>query len=327
MRAPDIALYLVVLMGATFAHAHETRPVFLELSETMPGRFDGQWRVPSQFGIPLPVEPVFDERCEVVGSTLVSMQDQLSASARFTLTCASGLSGSRITLAGLNNTQVDGLVRVHFISGELVGTLLHPGQADYEVPNPSGGFQVFQTYAQLGMEHIASGIDHLLFVTALVLLIGMWRRVLIAVTAFTIAHSISLALAALKLIFLPIHATEALIALSILFLAVELAQKNATAEFQRRPWVLAFAFGLLHGLGFASGLAEIGLPNHEIPIALLSFNIGVEAGQFTCVAFLLLLGSLGRSLPAMVRGSIRTAMIYSIGGLASFWFIERVLAI
>jgi len=307
--------------------AHETRPVFLELVEIAPNVFDATWRVPAQFGIPLPVRPEFFQSCHVKGSTIVALEDNLSAVARFMLSCAHGLGGAEISLIGLKSTQVDGLVRIRLLTGQIMGGLVHPTQGTYTVPKSSGSFDVFFTYATLGLEHIASGFDHLLFVTALVLLIGNWRRILIAVTAFTIAHSISLALAALHMISVPIQATEALIALSILLLVVELRRSGewrSPDTISRNPWVLAFTFGLLHGLGFASGLSEIGLPNHEIPLALLSFNIGVELGQFAFVAVLLAMGlAIGR-LNKNISSIGYTSLIYGIGGLASFWFFQRV---
>lgn len=317
----------VGLLAAQSTRAHETRPVFLELSEEVPATFSVIFRVPVQFGIPLPVSPVFDPGCAVRGNSDLGWDTTLSASARFRISCPHGLTGTRIKLPGLEATQVDALVRIRFLNGAEVGALLHPTQASYTVPDPGSGFSVFRTYLRLGLEHIAGGIDHLLFVTLLVLLIGHWRRILGAVTAFTIAHSISLALAALDIVRVPLHAVEASIALSILFLAVELAQPVQDRAFARAPWAIAFGFGLLHGLGFASGLAEIGLPHHEIPVALISFNLGVELGQFTCVGLLLALGRAMRGTSPLVRARALALALNLIGGVASYWTIQRTIAI
>jgi hypothetical protein len=204
--------------------------------------------------------------------------------------------------------------------------VVHPTGPFYTVPAPGSGFSVFRTYVRLGLEHIAGGIDHLLFVTLLVLLIGRPRRILTAVTAFTIAHSISLALAALGIVHVPLHAVEALIALSILFMAVEIAPPAKDRAFSRAPWAIAFGFGLLHGLGFASGLAEIGLPHHEIPLALISFNVGVEIGQFSCVGVLLAFGRLMRGTSTLVRARALVLALNLIGGFASYWTIQRTIA-
>ncbi len=312
------------------ATAHETRPVYLELTEIAPNLFDSIWRVPAQFGVPLNVRPELFQFCHVIGSTEPRIEDSLQATARFRLNCPAGISGARISLTGLKATQVDGLIRIRLLSGEVLGGMVPPARAEYEVPQRATTFNVFATYARLGLEHIATGIDHLMFVTALVLLIGNWRRVLVAVTAFTLAHSITLALAALRIIAAPIHATEALIALSILLIAAELLPRADPTKpnlTRQRPWLLAFAFGLLHGLGFASGLAEIGLPAIEIPTALLSFNLGVEAGQFACVALLLFLGGLAQRLPPLYRDRGFTLVVYIIGSFSAFWFIQRAASL
>jgi hydrogenase/urease accessory protein HupE len=276
------------------------------------------------------VRPELFQFCHVIGSTEPRIEDSLQATARFRLNCPTGISGARVGLMGLKATQVDGLIRIRLLSGEVLGGMVPPARAEYEVPPRATTFNVFSTYARLGLEHIATGIDHLMFVTALVLLIGNWRRVLVAVTAFTLAHSITLALAALRIISVPIHATEALIALSILLIAAELLPRADPAKpnlTRQRPWLLAFAFGLLHGLGFASGLAEIGLPAIEIPTALLSFNLGVEAGQFACVALLLFLGGLAQRLSPLYRDRGFTLAVYIIGSFSAFWFIQRAAAL
>jgi hydrogenase/urease accessory protein HupE len=194
------------------------------------------------------------------------------------------------------------------------------------IPTSPTGLAVARSYVALGVEHIAEGLDHLAFVLGLVLLVGANRRLLAAVTAFTLAHSITLALASLRLVLLPARLVEALIALSIVLLAVEIVELPPSSGARRSPWAFAFGFGLLHGFGFARGLADIGLPANDIPVALLSFNVGVELGQLGFVALVLLAGAcLQGVLSSRLRLDRRSAA-YAIGALGAFWTCQRVNA-
>jgi hydrogenase/urease accessory protein HupE len=205
----------------------------------------------------------------------------------------------------------------------------------FVVPAPQGRLGVLSTYFLLGVDHILRGIDHLLFVFALILLVRDRRRLVGAVTAFTLAHSLSLAAAALGWIVVPAPPVEAVVALSIMFLAAELVRPEGRGLrlSVRYPWVVAFAFGLLHGLGFARALLDVGLPEGEVPLALFAFNLGVEAGQLMFIALVLVAGALlGRLYPRLVDGMVRPggrglgATGYLLGGLAAFWFVGRVAA-
>jgi len=222
--------------------------------------------------------------------------------------------------------MVDALVRLEFASGEVATKLVRAADPVFVAPAASGPLDVLRTYVALGVEHILLGYDHLLFVLALVLFVKRLRPLLLTATAFTLAHSITLSLAALGLIHVPTPPIEALIALSILLLAVELVR--ATDDPGRaaglRPAGLAFAFGLLHGLGFASALAQIGLPQHDIPLSLFAFNVGVELGQVTFIMALLTIGYLARSFSLARKRLAYRLGTYAIGSLAAFWTIERI---
>jgi hydrogenase/urease accessory protein HupE len=313
------------LFWAGAAAAHEIRPVFLDLRETLPGRFDVTWKRPVFNGRPLAVAPRFAAGCTLAHAGASRMTGSFAVE-RTILTCPQGLAGTTISFDGLTGAMVDGLVRVQFASGEMVTGRVLPSRPAFTTPRQSSAAHVLATYLRLGVEHILLGYDHLLFVLALVLFVGQWRRLLVTATAFTAAHSITLSLAALGIVHVPVPPVEALIALSILLLAVELlqARDDPSRAAGLRPASLAFAFGLLHGLGFASALADIGLPQHEIPLALFAFNLGVEVGQVTFIAALLGAGWLARGLAAPRRRQAYTAATYAIGGLAAFWTIDRI---
>lgn len=316
---------LIWLAVAGAAQPHEIRPVFLDIRETVAGHYDVTWKRPVFNARPLPVTPRFSPRCAVREGSTPTTNGSFSES-RMTLVCAGGLAGTDIVFEGLPGTMVDGLVRVKFASGEMATGVVRPEAPTFHAPASSGPLDVLRTYVRLGVEHILLGYDHLLFVLALVLFVRRWRRLLVTATAFTAAHSITLSLAALGIVHVPVPPVEALIALSILLLAVELfrAKDDPSLAAGVRPATLAFGFGLLHGLGFASALAEIGLPQHEIPLALFSFNVGVEIGQVAFIATLLVLGRLLLWVSEPRRRQAYLAATYAIGSLAAFWTIERI---
>ncbi len=316
-------LCLAIFWGGPAA-AHEVRPVFADILETGSGRYDVTWKTPVANGVALPVALRFPPDCaasrgaaRLIGGASVS---------RIGLVCATGLVGKPIVLEGLSRTMVDGLVRVQFASGEVATKLVRPADPVFTAPAASGPLDVLGAYVVLGIEHILTGYDHLLFVLALVLFVKRLHRLLLTATAFTLAHSITLSLAALGVIHVPPPPIEALIAVSILLLAVELvrAVDDPGRAAGLRPAGLAFAFGLLHGLGFASALARIGLPRHEIPLSLFGFNLGVEIGQVAFILVLLAIGYLVRGLGAPRKRLAYQAGALAIGSLAAFWTIERI---
>ncbi|MDH3362309.1 MAG: HupE/UreJ family protein [Gammaproteobacteria bacterium] len=305
------------------ADAHELRPGYLEITETTPGAYEVVWKAPIRMGRPLAVEPRFPENCSASDkSELRNQRDALIS--RSSLYCEAPLQGRRIQLAGLDATLTDVLVRLQSVDGSLQAMRATPDEPMVELAEAPTRRSVAGTYFLLGVEHILGGVDHLLFVLALVLLITSVRRLVETITAFTLAHSFTLIGASLGWLSLPIAPVEAVIALSIVFLANEIAckRKGTTRLSQRRPWIVAFAFGLLHGFGFAGALAEIGLPQGEIPMALLTFNLGVEAGQLIFLGgVLLVLAAVSR---LRVRDPVDAIASYAIGITASVWLVERI---
>jgi hypothetical protein len=240
---------------------------------------------------------------------------------------AAGLGGATIAVDGLAGRAAEGLVRVAWADGRTASGVLRPGGDAFVVPGDPGGSRaaVAGGYLRLGMAHILAGADHLAFLAGLLLLVGGWRALVATVTAFTLAHSLTLAAATLAVVAPPSAPVEALIAASILLVAAELARPPGAPPTlaRRRPWLVAFAFGLLHGLGFAGALAEAGLPRDHLPLALLAFNLGVEAGQLAFVAACLPALALARRVGAG-RAWVRLGPAYVLGSLAAAWLLDRL---
>jgi len=320
-----LALLASFALAPLTAGAHEVRPGYLELHETEPGLFVTTWKVPALGDFRLAIKPVFPGFCRAVGETLRAQADSAFIE-RGRIQCLQSLAGAPIVIRGLEATQTDVLVRIESADGAVETARLTPSQPEFIVPAQPSRFAVFWTYFQLGVEHILTGVDHLLFVLCLVLLVRTVRTLLATVTAFTIAHSITLAAATLGFVHVPAAPVEATIALSIVFLASELLRDpaNRSTITKGYPWVVAFSFGLLHGLGFAGALAEIGLPQGEIPLSLFSFNVGVECGQLAFIATVLSVGYLARTLLPRTPAWALRAAAYGIGCTASYWVFERL---
>jgi len=316
------------LAAGSAVQAHESRPAYLEINETAAGRYDVLWRTPVLSGARLPVVLRFPESCRnVVEPVQKELNDSL-IERRVIDAGAAGLTGQRIEFVGLQASITDVLVRVSRHDGARSTTLVRPARPWIEIAAVPGAFAVAGAFLVHGVEHILLGFDHLLFVFGLLLLVrGGWMLVK-TVTAFTLAHSITLALAALGLVHLPGPPVEATIALSILLLAVEIARVNRgqPSLTVRWPWVVAFCFGLLHGFGFAGALAEIGLPQRDLPLALFTFNVGVEIGQLVFVGAVLAARALllRCRLPEFAVRHAQPAASYALGTLAAFWFFERL---
>jgi hypothetical protein len=326
-RAAWAALLGVALAAAAPALAHEVRPAYLELHEIGAGRFDVLWKVPARGEMRLSLAVRLPARC-----TTSEPPRRIDAGGaiteRWQVECGGGLFGETVAVVGLNATLTDVLARVERADGTSQVVRLTPTEPAFVVASAPRPFEVAATYLRLGIEHIWLGIDHLLFVLGLLLLVQGRRRLIGTITAFTVAHSITLAAATLGVVRLSQAPVEAVIALSIVFVAGEIAhEREGRVGWTRRwPWLVAFSFGLLHGFGFAGALREVGLPEQAIPIALLCFNLGVEIGQLAFVAVMLpLIAWARRALPATVAWVWRVPA-YGIGGLAAFWTIERVVA-
>jgi len=317
-------LWLAWLMGAT-ALAHEVRPAYLELHEDKAGEFRVLWKTPMRGEMRLALMPALSGN----NQTLTPVATRLTGSAAvqtWRLKAIAPLRGQTLRIDGLDTTMTDALARIEFADGTTWTRRLTPQEPAVKIPAAQTGATVAADYLALGIEHILLGIDHLLFVLALLLIAqGRWMLVK-TVTAFTLAHSITLALAVLGFVHVPQAPVEAVIALSIVFVAGEIlhARNGRAGIAARAPWLVAFAFGLLHGFGFAGALTEIGLPQSHIPMALLFFNLGVEIGQLLFIAAVLA----GIALLRRWRFPAWTGPVppYAIGSVAMFWVIQRVAA-
>ncbi len=324
-------LAVMLALLAAPAAADELRPAVIELTERDGGVWVIEWKLPvaaSRGANAAPLaRPVFPEACTATGAP-EQRAAALALLGRQELRCKGDLAGQRFGLSELVGGS-DAIARMIPRSRPAQTFRLTADAPAAMIAAEPGRWQVVRDYLVIGAEHILFGWDHLLFVIALVLLVRRGWAVVKAATAFTLAHSITLVATSLGYAGLPSRPVEALIALSIVFLAVEVAGVLRTPEqrtFTRRlPWVVAFAFGLVHGFGFAGALADVGLPQGEVVTALLAFNLGVEAGQLLIVgAVLALLAGLTRALPKAEVPVLRVST-YAIGAIGSFWLIERVI--
>jgi hydrogenase/urease accessory protein HupE len=316
---------LVALPRAAAGHALD--PSLLELREEAGGLVMARFKTPALVPAGLPeLRPVFPEECRTVGTPSSSHVGKALV-VTWTMSCGEdGLVGARIGIEGLAARTTDALVHVELADGRTVRDLLNGRRPSFEVPAEEHTAGVAGRYLVLGVEHILLGPDHLLFVLGLLLLVSGRRRLLATVTAFTAGHSVTLSLAVLGVMALPPGPVEIAIAASILVLAVELARPAAertSSAMGRRPWLLAGLFGLLHGLGFAGALAEVGLPASDVPLALATFNAGIEIGQLLFLAAVLVALRALRTLRADFPRWVELAPTYAIGTLAAFWIFER----
>ncbi len=297
-----------------------------------PETYDALWKVPGlgdNLRLGLYVE--LPAGCTNVTEPRASMVNN-AYTERWTVKCAGGLTGGTIHIAGLSATMTDVLVRLERLDGTTQVTRLTPSAPSFVVEAAPRALQVARTYLVLGVEHILGGIDHLLFVLALLILVKGTRRLIWTVTAFTVAHSLTLAGATLGFVHVPGPPVEAAIALSIVFVAAEIihSRQGKAGLTERFPWVVAFTFGLLHGLGFASALNEVGLPQSAIPVALLFFNVGVEIGQLLFIASVFAVIALARQVARRIAvpqpAWAWRVPPYAIGSVAAFWVIQRVAA-
>ena len=367
MRAGQCAALLLGLLLPALAAAHPLAPALLQLQESAPGHYDVLWRTSVTRAQRLDVAPELPSDCLASGEPQIATEGGDAVVARWQVQCASALTGRRIAVQGLAQSGINVIVHIRSASG-VIDALLGPDQTEFVVPEPAAQSPVFGSYLRLGVEHLLGGFDHLLFVAGLLLLdlfpkilsaspvsqtarmplwgvptggrrriklsgpglVRRWRPLLLTITAFTLGHSLTLALASLGLIKVPQAWAELGIALSILLLAVEIARPASVAPslLRRWPWLMAAGFGLLHGLGFAGVLGETGLPQGAIVQALLAFNLGIELGQLLWV--LALLGLAWAGLKLLRNPSETTARVlpaYLIGSLAAYWCWDRLAAL
>lgn len=308
--------------------AHELRPAFLSITEAGEFQYSVLWKTPALGEKQLALKANFPQTCQS-SNGLRRIEENKFAIETWTLTCSHSLRGHSIQIGGLEKTLTDVLIKTTWIDGASFTARLTPDNTSlyFSEAKVQGG--VVKTYFILGVQHILGGIDHLFFVLAVMLLITRGRKLFFAITAFTIGHSVTLAMATLDVVRLEPSLVELLIAMSIVLMAYEAArhwrgQSGLTLTY---PWLVTFCFGLLHGFGFAGALRAIGLPQTDLPAALLFFNIGVEAGQllfiFTVLVFI--------SIPPLKRvshtGRVRNIANYIVGTVAVFWALQRIMII
>ena len=320
-----LALLLLVLALVRPAAAHELRPAYLELTENAPGHFAVLWKVPAAGDRRLSLYLHLPTSCNNITEPASAIENNAYYE-RWQAACESGLKDQTITIDGLSSTLTDVLARISWADGSVEVVRLTPEQPSLVLKGAQTRLEVARTYFMLGVEHILGGIDHLLFVLALMLLIRDPWTLVKTITAFTLAHSITLTGAALGYLSLPQAPVEAVIALSIAFVARErlLMKPGERRLSEAYPWAVAFSFGLLHGFGFAGALKEIGLPQADVPLALFTFNLGVEAGQLVFVAAIVVLYRAAMTMPRLSLLPLRTAMAYGIGAAATFWLLTRL---
>ena len=321
-----VAVLMLLLSGvAGQACAHESQPGLLQVRQLAGDRYEVLWRAPIYYGAPHPAQVQLPASWQVIGEPTVRQLPDSALHRSVVRVPGGSIDGSIIRLPGLESTITDVFVRISRLDGSEVSLVLRPTQPYVELRGERPWYVSSGEYLVLGFNHILMGIDHLLFVLGLLIIVGRRRMLIRTITAFTVAHSITLALATLGYASIPTPPLNAAIALSILFLGPEIVRvwRGETSFTIENPWVVAFAFGLLHGFGFASGLSTVGMPKAEIPLALLMFNIGVEIGQ---IAFVVLMLSIYRALTLLQfrwPHWVEFAPGYVIGALGAYWTIQR----
>lgn len=325
-------------------YADEYRPAYLELQQISNEVYDMLWKVPARgTDKRLGLYVIFSEDIKIIKPVRASFVGSAFIE-RSTISRSGGLASAEITIKGLSAVSTDVLVRIHRLDGSTEVVRLTPAVPSFIVAAAPQVWDVAKTYLAFGIEHIWQGIDHLLFVACLIFIAGTWRRILITITGFTLAHSVTLTLATLEFVRLAVPPIEAMIALSIVFLAREIAHQRRDTLTWRYPIVVSATFGLLHGFGFASALSDIGLPQTEIPAALLAFNVGVEIGQIAFVTTVLAVVwfiTLAIRRIEILQGAetlrsfdikpidwlrrIEKPIAYSVGSITMLWTLERVM--
>ena len=321
---------LLALVLAQSAQAHRFAPSLLKVTEIADQQYSVVWKTPAQGTSATPLRPLWPESCEITNSSPPQMEGTGKVNS-WQMRCAQlgedGLVGETLGVEALGANQASAMVMVSLLDGRSYQQVLNAEQPEFVIPAESSAGEVMADYSVLGMEHIWSGLDHLLFVFGLLLLVGGGKRLLWTITAFTLGHSITLCLVTLGYFDYPVALVEFVIALSIFVLAVELTRASKHDVLWRNPWWLAGGFGLLHGMGFAGALAETGLPQDNLPLALLFFNVGIEIGQIAFIVAVLGLWFLIRKPLAPWQDRLLPIPIYVLGALSAMWCIERGLEV
>ena len=327
LLAESVLLFVILISIPPKIEAHKLQPAYLEINEQRAGQFSVLWKRPLDGGRPMNIQPRLPSGVRNVTEPVVQLLPTGAVERWLVAIDAGGLAGEEIGIDGLPSTQTDVLVRIYYRQGDQETHLLRPASPSAVVGGVPSKMERIIAYLQLGIQHILMGIDHLLFVLGLLLIVKSRWMLLKTITSFTLAHSITLCVATLGYASVPVLPLNAVIALSILFLGPEIVRswRGGTSLTIRHPWIVAFAFGLLHGFGFATGLTNMGLREAEIPLALLLFNVGVEIGQLFFVMLVVLLERSFRILEIHWPRWVQLAPGYAVGCLGGFWAIERTV--
>lgn len=328
-----LRLLVLIVPGlalAQAAQAHRFAPSLLKVTEIADQQYSVVWKTPAQGTSAIPLRPLWPQTCEITNSTPPLLEGTGKVSS-WQMRClqlgGDGLVGETLGVEGLGANRASAMVMVSLLDGRSYQQVLNAEQPEFIIPAESSAGEVMTNYSLLGMEHIGGGLDHLLFVFGLLLLVGGGARLLWTITAFTIGHSITLSLVTLGFFDYPVALVEFTIAISIFVLAVELARSSKHDILWRNPWWLAGGFGLLHGMGFAGALAETGLPQDNVPLALLFFNVGLEIGQIVFILVILAVWFLVRKPLAPWQDRLLPIPVYVLGALSAMWCIERGLEV
>jgi hydrogenase/urease accessory protein HupE len=327
LRHTFLLLVLLLAPLSSNVEAHKLQPAYLEISEQATGKFNVLWKRPLVANKPMNIHPQLPATCRNLTEPVLRLSNT-AAIERWLVDCGEkGLADETIVIDGLESTVTDVLVRIYYEEGTEETHLLRPATASAVVGGLPSGLERVIAYMQLGIQHILMGIDHLLFVLGLLLIVKSRWMLFKTISSFTVAHSITLAIATFGYANVPLPPLNAVIALSILFLGPEIVRswRGGTSLTIRHPWVVAFAFGLLHGFGFATGLTNLGLRAAEIPQALLLFNVGVELGQVAFVILIILLERSFRTLMIRWPRWVQVAPGYAVGSLGAYWTIQRTV--
>jgi len=316
------ALLLTILSFAVIAD--EMRPALVQINQVDENHYQILWKVPARGEMKLKLSLIIDE--EHPPATRESYFVEGSYIERWQIERPDGVQGMHVEIIQPRTRLTDVIIRYESLQGEMVTGRINASHPSFTFSQELSYENVVKTYTMLGIEHILIGLDHLLFVACLVLIAGVTSKLFWAITGFTAAHSVTLAVSSLGIFSLPIAPLEAVIALSIIFLAVEIAKRNQRSLTYRYPVVVSSSFGLLHGFGFAAVLAEIGLPSQDIISALLFFNVGVEIGQLLFISAIILFLMALQKIKAINSSRVEHISSYAIGSVAVFWCIERILA-
>ena len=329
-KLQQLALLALGLILASAVQAHRFAPSLLKVTEIADQQYAVVWKTPAQGTSSTPLRPLWPDTCEITNSSPPQMEGTGRVDS-WQMRCDQlgddGLVGETLGVDGLGPNQASALVMVSLLDGRNYQQVLNAEQTEFVIPAESSSGEVAGDYSLLGMEHIWGGMDHLLFVFGLLLLVGGGARLLWTITAFTVGHSITLSLVTLGFFDYPVALVEFAIALSIFVLAVELTRINRHDMLWRNPWWLAGGFGLLHGMGFAGALAETGLPQDNVPLALLFFNVGIEVGQIAFILVVLAIWYLVRKPLAPWQDRLMPVPVYILGALSAMWCIERGLEV